>query len=270
MTWDEAELRAALREGEGETLSAGHIVALGQARQQRRHDRLRNAAVAVVVTGLLGGGVGALTQLNGGSESAGSASANGKNPAAGRDTYAGAVQEPAHGGVGGSEASQPLAPVPSPGQQAVTSSTGAVGSGLDSSRTRCPKHPSVVRTPAPNASGSTDPLFAAPVASVTVCAYYTKLAQGLVAPPLTGRRTLVAAGARTLAASLDAASTRFRADLCPFAGVRTFIVYATSTSGGRLSPVLVDASDRCGATVTNGTAVRYAWTVPTALVALTR
>jgi hypothetical protein len=269
MTWDEAELRAALREGEGETLSAGHIVALGQARQQRRHDRLRNAAVAVVVTGLLGGGVGALTQLNGGSESAGSASANGKNPAAGRDTYAGAVQEPAHGGVGGSEGSQPLAPAPST-DVTFSAAGGQIGNGASGgSAAGCLKAPLALSVPTGTAPGSTGALFAEPVASIMVCGYRERLSGQTYR--LRGSTTLAGAAAGSLAADLEDLPTIPRTTSCAIGGSPILLTVKAYASGGRpLAMVTVKGSADCGATVTNGTAVRYAWQIPKALEDLTR
>jgi hypothetical protein len=247
VTWDEAQLRAALRDGEGETLSAGHIVALAEARQARRHDRIRTAAVAVVVTGLLGGGVGALTQLGGGNESGGSSnSATGKQPLThfGGDKRAAGSAGDAQGdrAAGGSaahgEVPQPLAP-------------GAGAAAV------CPPHPAAVRWPADKAVNTTAPLFTGKVTSITLCGYRGK-PQGV--QTLRGASVLRGAQAQELADSINASPAGLRAISCPPPMYsRSVVLYPVSgTTPG--TAVLLDAT--CGIDVTDGQVQRMVWYPP--------
>jgi hypothetical protein len=248
MTWDESELRAALHEGEGQTLSPGHIMALGEARQQRRHDRIRTAAVAVVVTGLFGGGVGALTQLGGSSESGGSSnSANGGNSLSqyGGDKAAGGVAAPdastadkrtAHG-------SKPLAPAPA--------------AGAEGSSTPCPAHPAAVRWSADKTANTTAPLFPDNITSIRLCGYRGKW-HGV--QKLSGESTLRGAQAQELADSVNASPAGARAISCPPPMYsRSVVLYPLSgTTPG--AAVLLDAT--CGIDVTDGQAQRLIWNPP--------
>jgi len=271
MTWDEAELRAALREGEGETLSAGHIAALGQARQQRRHDRLRTLAVAVVVTGLLGGGVGALSQLNGDSESAGSASANGAKAVQdyGKQAGVGVAQAPDQSmRAGAPHEPQPLAPVPSSGGGGYATASGLLGGGTSGgSAVGCPDTPSAATYPTPNESGSAGPLFAEPVASITVCGY--RAGKSGRTYTLRGSTNLTGGAARNVAADLERTPRITMTVDCAGSPSARLTIHAVSATGRPLPVVTVDAVNGCAATVTNGTVVRYGWDIPKALEALT-
>lgn len=245
MTWDESELRAALRDGEGQTLSPGHIVALAEARQQRRHDRIRTAAVAVVVTGLFGGGIAALTQLGGSSESASSNSAAGKqafNDLAGDRAASGSGATSAGAAAGGSAVpgSAPLAPGPEAGTAAV-----------------CPPHPVTVRWPADRAANTTAPLFSGSITAIRLCGYRGK---GHGTQTLRGATTLRGAQARELADSVNASPSGERDISCPPPMYsRRVVLYPVSgmTAG---TTVLLDAS--CGINVTDGHAERLIWNPP--------
>jgi len=241
MSWDESELRAALHEGEGEKLSPGHIVALGEARQQRRHDRIRTAAVAVVVTGLLGGGVGALTQLGGGSESGSSNSASGGKALShfgGDKNAAGSAGRAAGGQAPHGSAPQPLAPA-----------AGAGGA--------CPAHPVAVKWPPAEAANTTAPLFAGNITAIRLCGYRGKW-HGL--QTLSGVSTLRGAKAQELADSVNASPAGVRAISCPPPmHTRTVVLYPVSgTTPG--ATVRLDAT--CGIDVTDGQAQRLIWNPP--------
>jgi hypothetical protein len=247
MTWDESELRAALHEGEGEPLSAGHIVALAEARQQRRHDRIRTAAVAVVVTGLLGGGIVALSQLGGGGESAGSDSAAGGQAysSVGGDQAANGSAASAPG-TSGEKAAGGAAPLV-PGPQAALAAT-------------CPAHPVAVHWPRDATATTTAPLFGAEVTAIRLCGYRGN-AHGV--QTLRGSTTLRGTQAQRLADSVDASPPGVRAISCPPPRYsRSVVLYPVSgtTSG---TTVLLDAT--CGINVTDGRAQRLDWNPPSAL-----
>jgi hypothetical protein len=242
VTWDESELRAALHEGEGQTLSPGHIVALGEARQQRRHDRIRTAAVAVVVTGLCGGGIGALTQLNGSGESASNSAAGGQaySNLDGEKAAAGpaASGDRAAGGSAGS-APQPLAP------------------GVAGTAASCPPHPAAVRWPAEKAANTTAPLFTGKLTAITLCGYRGK-PQGV--QTLHGVSTLRGAQAQELADSINASPAGLRAISCPAPlYARSVVLYPVS--GTTPLPTVLLATT-CGIDVTDGHAARLVWNPP--------
>lgn len=243
MTWDESELRAALRDGEGQTLSPGHIVALAEARQQRRHDRIRTAAVAVVVTGLFGGGIAALTQLGGSSESA-SSNSGGKYAQSGfgGDRAAGGAAGSSAGAAGGKalhgSAPQPLAP-------------GASAAGA------CPPHPAAIRWPADKAANTTAPLFTGKVTSITLCGYRGKLQR---VQTLRGASVLRGAQAQELADSINASPAGVRAISCPPPMYsRSVVLYPVS---GTTPGATVLLATTCGIDVTDGHAERLIWNPP--------
>ncbi|HEU5008560.1 MAG TPA: hypothetical protein VFT67_16430 [Jatrophihabitantaceae bacterium] len=246
MTWDESELRAALHEGEGETLSPGHIVALGEARLQRRHDRIRTAAVAVVVTGLLGGGVGALTQLGGSSESASSNSAagakldhfGGDRAAGGSSGSAGSSAGAAGGNASYGSAPQPLAPAA--GAEKV-----------------CPAHPAAITLPTDEAANTTAPLFTGKVTSIRLCGYRGK-PDGV--QTLRAVTTLRGAKAQELADDVNASPAGVRAISCPAPRYsRSVVLYPVS---GTTPGTTVRLYATCGIDVTDGHAERLIWNPP--------
>ena len=125
MSFDEDDLRAALRadEGTGLGVNAGTVIALAEARRQTRHARVRNLAAAVVVLGAVGTGIGMLATHDGSSESASSA-AGGKAAAPER--------APDHGTAGADAGGGPaFATDTGPGTATRTGTAGGtVGSGL--------------------------------------------------------------------------------------------------------------------------------------------
>ena len=119
----------------------------------------------------------------------------------------------------------------------------------------------------PRFSSGIAPLFTARVASILACGYASTTPNGAVT--LTGSRVLSGTRARQLAAGLDAASARVHTDFCVLARTRVLVLYAVSTTRHRLPPVRVELSGGCGVTATNGTAIRYDWSPPSDLAALT-
>jgi hypothetical protein len=252
MHFDESELRAALREGEGagRVPSAGSIMARAQAIRSARHMRIRNAAAAVVVIGAVGTGLGVLSAHLGGSESEGSSNAGGS---AGSANAAAAP--------GASDLYGATVPSAAATRESAGSSTGA----------SCPAHPVDVHLPDSHATGVDGPLFARPVASVTACGYRASHPGGTYT--LRATTALTGDQARRLAETLEDASTTYRAGLCPGASHPvTVTLYARTSSGAAVPVVVIDASVPCPITVTNGTAARYltADALPGALDTLTK
>jgi hypothetical protein len=246
MSPNEFQLRAALREGEGDGVNAAEVIA--RAHELRQHRRVRYtsvAAIAVVVTGI---GVGGGLALNASSSDQRSGSSLSRNAA------------------GGSAAANPTTPGAS---QSQGSSGYSVGAGRVDTRASAAAVPCPAALPqlAPPASGGGDPLFAGPVAAVKICAY--PQAGGA---PVTGRdgtpvsTVLTGAQATALAASLNGATKSRTPSPCPLyrtADGRALVFYAVSPDGSTLPPVTATvAQNPCNLPVTNGRAVRYNWTPP--------
>jgi hypothetical protein len=118
--------------------------------------------------------------------------------------------------------------------------------------------------PAPGAAGR---LFSGPVTSITVCGYQERHSDGLYVRR--GTRTLVGSAARALADGLDHASTTPLTSACPYEAKPTVLLIQARSTSGTATPLRIDGG-ACGATVTSGAAVRYAWVIPKELAALTR
>jgi hypothetical protein len=108
--------------------------------------------------------------------------------------------------------------------------------------------------------GGDGPLFDGPVSSMQICGYAATSLGGQVA--FNSTTVLNGDQANELATSLDAASTIHEIRPCPLRQTRELVIYATSTSGARMKPVVVDYSS-CAPFATNGTAARFDWTPPT-------
>ncbi|MDT4945819.1 MAG: hypothetical protein QOH14_2552 [Pseudonocardiales bacterium] len=241
MSPNEFQLRAALREGEGDGVNAAEVIA--RAHELRQHRRVRYtsvAAIAVVVTGI---GVGGGLALNSSSNDKSSSSSLSRNAA------------------GGSAAASPAAPGASRSQG---SSGYSVDTGASAAAVSCP---AALPQIAPPASGGGGALFAGPVGAVKICAY--PQAGGA---PVIGRNgtpvstVLSGAQATALVASLNGASTSRTTSPCPLyrtADGRALVFYAVSPDGSALPPVSATvAQNPCNLPATNGLAVRYNWTPP--------
>jgi hypothetical protein len=245
MAPSEFDLRAALRDGEGEGLNPDHIIfAVEQHRARRRSRLLTTAAVVALVTG---GAVG-ISQLDG-SGTTGTSDSAAKNAVNGAQGSGGLV----YGAAGSPLASAahsmrvpaPLAPV-------------------DLAAIACPTAaPSYsFSTRASLRSAASKPMFRTAVSAVVVCGYGSSAdsAQGSMVQPT--RLTLAGGRAWALARSLDHAAA-YRKASCPArpdAGAH-YAVIAVAPSGSPAGPT-VSAQLGCNGLVTNGTAVRFNWSPP--------
>ena len=252
MSPTEHDLRAALRDGEGDGPDPFVVAAAGRRAAARRRSQLVNTAAAVVLIGGLGTAGTLLLQNTGNDEQAGGANdfrAAAKAPNA-------ADTQNAAGGASGGGAN-------------LDSSSGAAGgarvipAGPAPTASSCPATAPAV--PAPGGAASTGPLFRQAPADLVVCTY--TLAVRTSGP---SQVILTGADARAVLASLDAASTARPTGMCPdyrLAGERTVEIIGRSAAG---TPVgsLTTTLDRpaCATVVTNGTVVRYGWTPPAELL----
>ena len=249
MAPSEFDLRAALREGEGDGPNADQLIAAGQTRRAQRRTRLLSAAAVVIVVG--GGAFGA-TQLGGSSESGGGSSA---------------------GAAGGSQAMGPVHGLDlrrgTSSNQGYGSAEGGVTAGVPAEAQAklagisCPSAAPDYLLPGGgglNEYGASGRLFTRPVASVVVCAYGTTFAMSDSSRPRPARLELAGAQAERLARSLEQAKLKSTATSCPVVPDR-FAVIGVDASGKRDAST-VSAELGCGGKVTNGTAVRYEWRPP--------
>ncbi|HEV7206434.1 MAG TPA: hypothetical protein VGN18_17645 [Jatrophihabitans sp.] len=235
MSPSEFDLRAALRDGEGDGVDVDRVVALGSARRAERRSRILTAAAAVVVVGALGTG-GAFAFRGGGGDSGGSAA--GKAASSFTAPKADSLGSSAAGGAAEPRVAAPL-PVPCP---------------VEYPRTLLPTGPAT-RTA----------LFAEPVSSMVVCSYGSPRA---ATPPV--RLALVGLRATDLADRLENASRTPRALPCPSVtdAQRTALVIIGVTAAGRPLPAVTTTVDgaACNLQATNGLAVRYDWKPPPELL----
>jgi hypothetical protein len=243
---NEFQLRAALREGEGDGVNAAEVIARAHELRQRRRVRYTSvAAIAVVVTGI---GVAGGLALNSSGSDKSSSSAVSQNAA------------------GGSAAATPAAPSTSQSQGANGYAVNGAPPGSAASAAAVPC-PAALPQLAPPASGGGGALFAGPVTAVKICAY--PQAGGAAVTGRDGKpvsTVLTGAQAATLAASLNGASKSRTPAPCPLyrtADGRALVLYAVSPDGSALPPVTATvAQNPCNLPVTNGRAVRYNWTPP--------
>lgn len=255
MSPDERQLRAALHQGEGESVDVGAVVARAEAVRHGRRVRLASVAAAVVLVGAVGTG-GAI--LFGGSNAADTSAARTAGGSA--DSAAGpavpAIGTAGPGGSGPGSSASPAPGVPAPGPLA------------DAARVPCPSRPPHYLLPGGGGSGQFGAgasLFSGPVESVKVCGY-AEAGSATVSSPLS--RVVTGQRASELTASLDAASTIRPAIMCPVPAdwTTTLVVIGLSHSGAAMKPVVVPLT--CGAQITNGSAVRYGWQPPADLAPL--
>jgi hypothetical protein len=242
MTPTEDQLRAALRRGEGEHLDVDGL--LRHAAATRHARRVRMGAAAAAALAVAGIGIGSVVAFGDDGR---------QQPVAGSGSPARATDD------------RPSSALPT--------STSAHGSPTSSPSTG-PQHPSgacppvLPRVTVPggeSAAVAHGPLFAQPVAAVTVCAYFSATGDPVTAGGATVSVRLTGADATMLAASLERASTtRLEGGLCPdmiALSARTLAVFGVSTDGTALRPVSIpiDRPYSCNPPVTNGVAVRFNW-----------
>lgn len=238
MSPNEAQLRAALREGAGKGVDADLIIANAERYRRARRQRITYAAAAVVVAAFVGIGGTLLANSGSGGESAGSdagRAAGGRAPAARPST----------------------ASVPGPAQ-------GRFGAAPKAAA--CPPAPTRVVAPVGTGPAQAGRLLPTGVSTITACAY-----------PAGGRqvRTAVLTGARAqaLATTLNDGAGTPTAPLrsCSASDQRAArIALLAADADGRRVPT-VHVTVRCAhAVATNGLATRYLATVPAELDRLVR
>ena len=239
MSPTEFDLRAALRDGEGDDgggapLDVDAIVDAARAHRNQRRTRILSAAAAVVV--VAAAGVGGALLIH-------------------RDS----------GGSGGQAGASSL-PHTAPSANSRSGNLPSHAAGPSSSlHLGCPTAFPQQMMPgggSPGQFGSDGPMFAQPVASVRVCAYGSGAAP-VVQP---AQLDLTGTQATALADSLENASRARSYKSCPVArnpGENRLAIYAT-TPGNTQLPVVTATLTRpvCDVVATNGTAVRYDWRPP--------
>ncbi|WP_375499504.1 hypothetical protein [uncultured Jatrophihabitans sp.] len=233
MSPSESDLRAALRDGEGDYRpDVDALVAHIRAGRGQRRTRVLGiaAAVIVVVAAAVGGAV-----IWGGSEG----NQQSADPSASASHF--------H--------SRPLSVTPS---SPATSSPGAVSVTCPSSAPRPIDPPVRVPTTAPKMA-----MFTAPVHTLVVCSYTDAAAPRQV--------TLTGSAATALTDSIEGASPARQPILCPdiATGETTLLALIPVTGDGTVLPtVTTDISvPDCNEPISNGTAARYNWRPPATLKA---
>jgi hypothetical protein len=245
MSPNEFQLRAALRDGEGDHIDPETVIARARAVTQARHDRrVRYGSVAAVVAVVGGIGVVASVALSGGG--------NDNHTARNADSANSQGQDQG----GGKNAQQPIAP-------------GALD---DAAKVPCPTLAPNLKVPggANGQFGAGGSLFSGPVEAIKICAYQQQ--RGVPVPDATGQpmnTVLTRQLATELAASLDAAPKQRPTTTCPLyqsANGKTIVIIGVSTSGQPMKPITATvAQNPCNLPVTNGTAIRYNWAPPASL-----
>lgn len=249
MSPNEFQLRAALRDGEGEHLNPDTVIARARAMTQARHDRrIRLASVAAVVAVVGGIGVAGGIALNGGGNDKTASSVDANRSASGSSGAADGAPNAAN---------EPVAPGPMADALAVA----------------CPDTAPALQTPGSAATGqfgAADSLFSGPVESIKICGYQQQSREPVTAADGQPMNTvLTGQQATALAASLDAAPKIRPKTPCPLylsANGKTIVIIGLSTSGQAMKPITATvAQNPCNQPVTNGTAIRYNWAAPGSL-----
>jgi hypothetical protein len=248
MSPSEAQLRAALHEGEGETLDAGALTAHASWVRRERRRRVYLAAGAAAAVAVIGVGIASWVGTGGRSTTS-----------AGGDAAAPARQVTRHAG------SVPSADVRHRPAVGAPASHDAVGKRAPG---ECPTTAPRYLLPGGGGSGqfgASEPLFTHGVAKIVVCGYPAAATQS-------ARRLVLTAGQATaLAASLEAAPAAMTTPGIKCANVDTLggtlDLLATDANGVASKPVVVTLG--CPRNMaTNGTAVRYVSELPVRLIAL--
>lgn len=241
MSPTENDLRAALRDGEGDGIDPDRIIF--RVRQQRAALRTKivNVAATVLVVAGLGGGGWLLARVGGGDEEAKSAS-NGA----------------ARGAAGGGAALSVL-PSGNSGNFGAAGGASAPSAAAGSAARTCPSSLPRYPQPAPAASGA---LFTGPVATALVCTY-GNAATPNVKPSGT---VLTGADAAALVDSLEQSKTAKPHVMCPdyrTADEQTIAVIGFKADGspaGTVTTVLGRPS--CAVEVSSSKGVRFGWSPP--------
>ena len=253
MSPSEFDLRAALRDGEGDGVNVERVIAGAQATRARHRTWLLSAAAAVVVAGV---GTGSAVVWGGGSGGQQSDSAGSR---AGASRYGGSANGPAHGPAAG-PAKSPTAEVPRPATNPAATTAAAAA---------CPStypHYLVPGGGSPGQFGSDGPLFSKPVDTVVVCGYGTPTEAANLKPPARpGRLVFTGDNATRLAASLENASKTVAMRSCPLSATQSALaIIGVAANGSEVGTVTATATT-CPNQLTNGTAVRYNWHPPSDL-----
>jgi hypothetical protein len=249
---NEFQLRAALRQGEGESPDADGLISHAVGLRQQRRRRITAIAGSTVVVAVVALGITGIVD-SGNSDSGGGSVAT--------DTGGAAALARPHAPA--KAAAEPSQPPPS----ATTSEAGSPTGGVVANGISCPASPDRFAVPGGGGSGqfgSTGPLFPSAVGALRLCGY----------PGAGGRapktQTVVGAQARRIAAALESAPATPVAGACaPNADYLggTLEIYPVTPSGHRMRPVVVTLS--CGASqATNGTALRYVTNLPSVFMKL--
>jgi hypothetical protein len=242
MSPSEDQLRAALHHGEGEHLDVDGLLLRAAATRHAR--RVRIGATVAAVLAVAGIGLGSVVAFGD----------RGGQPTAGAGSSRGAAID--------LRPSNSLPAVPG----ASGSASGSAPTGPQRSSTACPPVLPQIAIPAGEPTAAAHgPLFAQPVAAVTVCAYFSVTRGPVTAGGATVSVQLTGGPAAALAASLEHASTtRLEGGLCPdmiALSARALAVFGVTADGTALRPVLIsiDRPYSCNPPVTNGVAVRFNW-----------
>ncbi len=242
MSPSEFDLRAALREGEGDGVDAGRLIANAARIRSERHRRINTGLGIAAVVGVIGT-AGALIGTNvSNNESAGG-------------TGAARTQAVAGGAVSGNAT---VVPAPAP-------SRAVRHGGNDRSTPACPATPVHVLRPGGTTTADHN-LFPADVGAISACGYPAK-------GTTIGGAFLTGTAAQAMARALDSAPER-PADrhgncVAPFDGRGTVQLRVYDASGTAGAPVTV-APDCTQAKVTNGTVTKYPRHLPAPLPSLLR
>ncbi len=243
MSPNEAQLRAALREGEDDALdrlNADAIIWAARRLQRERRRRVTAIAGGIAAAAIVGLGVSGIVALGGGGGGGKSTEAGG-----GALSRTGAPADSA--GRGGAAAEQPDAVRP-----------------REATQLPCPNGPERFLLPGGGGTGQfggNGPLFSTAVSAMTVCLY-----------PIDGSAittVLSTAQAAAVAKTLEAAPVVRTPAICPDQQPPSGSVelLAVSPTGVAAKPVVITLGCPTNQ-VTNGTAVRYPRTLPPALGAL--
>ena len=259
MSPSEFELRAALRDGEGDGLDAGSLILHAEAVRRTRRVRVLTASASVIVVASLATSF-ALVHHTSHTTHTASGDAGAKAPANGTNLPVAAA--PSAFGVqsNGAGASVDTAAGVGAGASLPDSLSRAIADG-------CPAGPpniAQVLSPA-----TADSIFTAPVTHLLVCGY--RYPTSTSSAPSSGPvdEILTGSDAQAVATSLNKASSAPIPQCVGPAAPHTVFVLYGDYAGGKARPV-VAVVDVCNEDARNGEAERYGWHPPAQLAALQR
>lgn len=248
MSPSEADLRAALREGEGDRVDPYDIIFAVRQRRAHRRTVLLSAAAAVIFVG--GAAAGGAALLSGGNGSNGDTGAGG----AGGGIAAGA-------GSVTSNAGPPISSRSAPHGDTVAKP--------DLRFTPACVTPQVRRVPTNNGSEPSGPLLTGPVKGFIVCTYPFFNGQSAQA---TAPVVVSGAAARSLVTSLESTTAGPMPTSCPVitsTGHLMLTMAPVTPDGQRLAPLSATiTAPACSTSITNGHTTRYGWKIPPRVAAL--